>query len=289
MTPYYEDNAVTIYHGDCREILPELGKHQLVVTSPPYDDLRTYGGHNSDVSDCARIIAASLITGGVLVWVVGDETSNGSESLTSYRQAIMFHDDYGLNLHDTMIWNKGSCRFPETTRYYPTFEFMFVFSRGKPNVVNLISDRKNIYSGAGVARGSQIRTKDGRMTENSANKVAPNRVIKEVGVRFNVWNIPVSASSDEYSDHPATFPRRLVQDHITTWSNPEHATVDPFMGSGTTLRAAKDLGRKAIGIEIEERYCEMAAKRMEQEVLDLTDDSTRSKLPACGSQELMKI
>lgn len=270
MKPYYDDGkGIVIYHGDCREILPQLPKVDLVLTSPPYDDLRLYGGHKFDFTSCADQICQTLDERSVLVWIVNDATENGSETLSSFRHAIYFRS-LGLSLHDTMIWNKGSCRFPETTRYYQTFEYMFVFSRGRPRTVNLIQDRVNICAGAGVARSSQIRRHDGIMIPNSASRVAPNRVVKEVGVRFNIWQVPVSASTDDYSDHPATFPTILAADHIRTWSNSSDAILDPFMGSGTTLRAAKDLGRKAIGIEIEERYCEIAAKRLAQEVLNLS-------------------
>lgn len=270
MKPYYQDSAVTIYHGDNCDVLCGVPKSSidLTVTSPPYDDLRTYGGHAWDFFGISWQLIRSAKEGGLIVWIVGDETRDGSETGTSMRHALHFKS-MGVNLHDTMIWNKGSCRFPEVNRYYPTWEYMFVFSKGKPKTAQLIEDRKNIYHESKVARQSQIRTKDGRMVENSANRIDPNRKIKEIGVRFNVWTDAVASSTDERTGHPAMFPESLVKDHIRTWSNPNDLILDPFMGSGTTLRAAKDLGRKAIGIEIEERYCEIAAKRMAQEVLAL--------------------
>lgn len=273
MTPYYQDSAVTIYHGDCREILPELPKVDLILTSPPYDDLRNYGGHGFDFETCASAIAPRLKDGAVIAWIVNDQTISGSESLSSFKQAIFFHDSLGLNLHDTMIYEKAGCPFPEVNRYYPVAEFMFVLSRGKPKTANLITDQKNNWSGGKVARFHSDRQKTGEVASNSAFKIAPNRTVKEFGVRGNIWRYSVGrGNTTDFApafEHPAMFPEKLASDHIRSWSNPGELILDPFMGSGTTLRAAKDLGRKAIGIEIEERYCEIAAKRMAQEVLAL--------------------
>jgi site-specific DNA-methyltransferase (adenine-specific) len=246
----------------------ETGSVDLVVTSPPYDDLRTYGGLEWDFYGVAWNLKRLLKPGGVIVWIVNDETRDGSETGTSMRQALHFQT-LGLNLHDTMVWNKGSCRFPETNRYYPTWEYMFVLSKGKPKTYNLIADRKNLYVGQRVAREKQIRTRDGRMIENSANRIDPDREIKEIGVRFNIWNDAVAASTDEKTGHPAMFPESLVKDHITTWTNPGEIVLDPFAGSGTTIKAAKELGRQAIGIEINPEYVKIINNRLRQDALAL--------------------
>lgn len=271
MSPYYQDSAVTIYHGDCREILPI--ESDLIVTSPPYDQLRDYGGHAFDFQSCAGAIAASLKHGAIMVWIVADQTLGGSESLSSFKQVIFFHDVLGLNLHDTMIYEKAGCPFPETNRYYPVAEFMFILSRGKPKTTNLIQDQRNNWNGSKVARLHSDRQVNGEVKSNSAFRIEPGRTVKEFGVRGNIWRYSIGmGNTTDFMpafEHPAMFPEKLASDHIQSWSNPGELITDPFAGSGTTLRAAKDLGRKAIGVEIEERYCEIAARRMEQEVLEL--------------------
>ena len=203
-------DGIQIYHGDCREILPQLPKVDLVLTSPPYDNLRDYGGHGFDWPSTIDAIVPVIKDGGVCVWVVGDATINGSETGTSFRQALYFMEK-GIRLHDTMIWDKGSCRYPETNRYYPCFEYMFIFTNGRPNTFNPLNDKVNIYSGSKVSRLHQMRLRDGDLKENSAYQRDKNRRIKEYGIRLNVWEIAVSASNGDKLalEHPASFPERL--------------------------------------------------------------------------------
>lgn len=275
MKPYYQDHSCTIYHGDNSEILSGMDQVDLTVTSPPYDDLRTYGGHSWSFETVASRLWGVTKNGGIVVWIVGDQTVDGSETGNSFRQALYFKDTLSFRLHDTMIYKKTGCPFPETARYYPSFEYMFVFSKGSPVTTHLIADKINAYAGYGVARETSDRQKDGRITENSAFRIAKNRKVKAMGVRENIWtysNGRGHSAPDAIShEHPAIFPQKLAADHIRSWSNPGDTILDPFMGSGTTLRAAKDLGRKAIGIEIEEKYCEIAVKRLRQEVLPLVE------------------
>ena len=268
MKPYYQDDAAQIFLGDCRDILPHLPKVDLVLTSPPYDSLRDYGGQVWDFESVAESLLLSLMPGSVMVWVVGDETKNGSESGSSFRQALWFME-HGLNLHDTMIYAKNGPPYPSQNRYFQVFEYMFIFSKGEPKTVNLIKDRKNRWAGGKWSSGRSKRTKAGELTYDP--QLDWN--VKEFGVRFNIWEYNTgygySAEADYIYEHPAIFPPALAKDHIESWSNPNDIVLDPLMGSGTTLRAAKDLGRKAIGIEIEEKYCEIAAKRMSQSVMQL--------------------
>lgn len=267
MKPYYETELGNLYHGDCLEILPQLEeKVDLVLTSPPYDNLRDYKGYLFDFHGIANALYESIIAGGVMVWVVGDATIEGSETATSFRQALYFKE-IGFNLHDTMIWDKGSCRYPETNRYYPCFEYMFILSKNKPKSVTLLADRRNIYSGSGVARAKQMRKVNGQIIENSAYRNEPDRKIKDFGVRLNIWKIPVSASQEDKLalEHPASFPDRLAQDHILSWTNPGDLVTDCFSGSGTTAVACERLGRRWIGIEISKEYCDIAVKRIERE------------------------
>jgi DNA modification methylase len=187
---------------------------------------------------------------------------DGSESGDSFRQAL-HAKECGLLLHDTMIWCKEAVVFPDANRYHPAFEYMFVWSKGAPAHFNGIKDRPNRWSGSKI-HGTR-READGSL--NRPNKYGD--VIPDQGLRWNWWVLP-TASQENDKDvvaHPARMPSQMARAHIETWSAPGAVVLDPFAGSGTTLRAAKDLGRKAIGIEIEERYCEMAAKRLAQEVL----------------------
>ena len=263
--PYYDDGrGIVIYNGDCSQILPKLSKFDLIVTSPPYDNLRKYGGHVFNFKACGKEISQSICEGGIIVWVVADETKDGSESMSSFRQAILFHDEFGLNLHDTMIWRKTNA-MPQSgkIRYHNAFEYMFIFSKGEPKTTNLIKDVKSKSEGIIIKNNFDRRNDDSRGPKKRIN----NWTHKEFGCRFNVWDIPVVREESIMTEHPAVFPARLVKDHINSWSNVGDKILDPFGGSGTTARAAKDLCRKCTMIEIEEKYCEIAAIHLQQEIL----------------------
>ena len=249
--PYYSHAGQTIYLGNCLEImltLPDNGIG-LTVTSPPYDNLRTYNDKlvwNWDIFiGIAEWLFRITKQGGVLVWIVGDATINGSETGTSFRQALYFKE-IGFNLHDTMIWNKGSvhCYDPRNGRYKQYFEYMFVLTKGKP-IYNPIHDVP--VKNPNVTKTMFARRNDGSIRTDGGKKY----LVGERQDRSNIWNIP---QGQNICNHPAPFPKSLAQDHIISWSNEDDTVLDPFMGSGTTLVAAKELGRKAIGIEIEEKY-----------------------------------
>jgi len=242
----------------------------LVVTSPPYDNLRTYGGHSWDFPSVARELTRILKPGGVIVWVVGDATVDGSETLTSMKQAIHFREVCGLNVHDTMIYQKAGVSFPDTNRYYQNWEYMFVFSKGMARTFNLLRDRKNIWGGQKVH--STVRNADGTLTP----KACVGNITQEYGVRYNVWRIAHNLPGRE--DHPATFPEELAADHIQSWSNPGDIVLDPFAGSGTTLKAAKELGRRWVGIEVNPAYVELCRKRTAQGVLPLYTENLKLTL-----------
>ena len=249
-----------IYNIDCLDGLKMLEDNSidLTVTSPPYDNLRTYNGYSFDFEGIAKELYRVTKDGGVVVWVVGDATINGSESGTSFKQALYFKE-IGFNLHDTMIWYKGSCPFPDKTRYYQSFEYMFVFSKGKPRVINLLEDRKNKWSGT-KAHGTE-RRKNGETVPLSSVKLKNNRVVKDFGVRFNVWEL--SPERNNKTGHPAVFPEQVATDHILSWSNENDIVLDPFMGSGTTAKMAILNNRNYIGFDISEEYCKIAKERIE--------------------------
>ena len=267
MTPYYEHDGVTLYHGDCADVLPAVGvKANLILTSPPYDNLRTYGGHGFEFDRVADACVAALAEGGVLVWVVADATVDGSETGTSFRQALGFMER-GLKLHDTMIYAKIGQPYPASTRYAQVFEYMFVFAKGDPKIINLLKDNPNRWAGTSTWGKTSSRKTDGTLSVGKPQQVAAN------GLRGNVWTYHCGhgyGQTDKLAyEHPATFPYALALDHITTWTNPGDVVLDPMAGSGTTLRAAKNLGRKAVGVEIHEDYLHIITERLSQSVLAL--------------------
>jgi DNA modification methylase len=197
--------------------------------------------------------------GGVVVWVVNDATVDGSETGTSFRQALRFKE-IGFRLHDTMIYAKESCNFPDIIRYYAAFEYMFIFSRDAPKAVNLLADRMN------KSAGRHVHGTDRRKDGTTVKKSCAGNIIEETGVRFNWWLVHHQHRGIETS-HPATFPEALARDHILSWSNEGDIVLDPFSGSGTTAKMAKHNGRRWIGIEVNPEYCEIAEKRLAQGVL----------------------
>lgn len=230
----------------------------LVVTSPPYDDLRTYGGHDWDFYGVAWNLKRLLKPGGVIVWVVNDETKDGGETGTSWRQAHHFQS-IGLRIHDTMIYAKNGCAFPESNRYYPMFEYAFVFSYGKPKTFNPIKDRKNASPGVRKSRSE-------RQPNGTIRRPERTVVSKEYGVRSNIWTYD-TIPTPEVGSHPAPFPQKLATDHILSWSNEGDIVLDPFSGSGTTAKMAKHNGRRFIGIEVNPEYVEISKERLAQGVL----------------------
>lgn len=253
-----------LYNEDCAIGLRKISSDSidLVVTSPPYDSLRDYKGYVFDFENIAIELYRVVKPGGVVVWVVSDSTVNGSETGTSFRQALYFKE-IGFNLHDTMIWEKDTCAFPNFTRYYNNFEYMFVFSKGKPKTINLIQDRLNKSSGTFV-HGTE-RQKDGSTNRQSGYG---KRKVKNVGVRFNVWRIMAEKSNN--SGHPAVFPSSIARDHIISWSNRGDIVLDPFSGSGTTAIEALNNGRDFIGFEISKEYYEKSLQRIKDETAQMS-------------------
>lgn len=242
--------------GDCLEVMPTLGNVDAVVTSPPYDNLRHYGSSfrgldwRSSISGISRV----LVDGGVCMWNVADATINGSETGTSFRQAL-WAMECGLNLHDTMIYIKDNVNFPEDVRYFSGHEYMFIFSKGAPRTFNPIMDRKNKWAGT-IMHGTD-RQPDGTLKQCSGN----GKEIKQIGMRFNWWRLK---NNNNPTKHPAPMPYQMAHDHIVSWTNSAETILDPFMGGGTTLVACQKLGRHGIGIEIDPDYFEIACKRVEE-------------------------
>ena len=253
---------LNLIHGDCLEVMKDFGddSFDLTVTSPPYDNLRTYNGTLEWNEDIWKAIIKELYRvtkqGGVVVWVVGDATVKGSETGTSFKQAL-WAMECGFNLHDTMIYLKDQLAFPDKNRYYNGFEYMFVLSKGKLKTFNPIQDKKNSSYGR-IVNNYGERRKDGSI---SNGKSCAGKKIKEYGVRYNYW-LMYNQSRGEHSKHPATFPEQLANDHIISWSNEGDTVFDPFMGSGTTGKMALLNNRNFMGIEKDEKYFEIANKRI---------------------------
>lgn len=244
------------------------GQVDLILTSPPYDDLRRYGGKKFDFDCMADACTAALAPGGVIVWIVNDATHNGSETGSSFRQALGFMSRE-LKLHDTMIWHKCANRALKHPRHANAFEFMFIFSRGNPRTINIIQDV------ALPQRADQRqKTQSFRSTaKQDGNKLVyrhrQGRANAPFTGRSNVWyHCPrPKHPCNTGSKHPAVLPMALAMDHIRTWTVPGDLVVDPMCGSGTTVRAAIDMGRRGAGAEIHAPYAAMARAAMGQQTL----------------------
>lgn len=250
---------IDLRQGDCLELMKDIPDNSidLVVTSPPYDDLRSYNS-TFDIDKVANQLYRITKKGGIVVWVVGDKIDKGSKTLTSYKQALSFKET-GFNVYDVIIYEKTSPSAPHKNRYFNSFEYMFVFSKGKPKTINLLKDRKNKYAGtySGIVTK---REQDGTLTTKE------KKLINEYGIRTNIWSYAVGnnkSSTDKIAfQHPAIFPEKLAQDHILSWSNEQDLVLDCFMGSGTTGKMCKLLNRNFIGIELSEEYYNIAKERI---------------------------
>lgn len=266
-----------IYNENCLKTMDSMPDNflDLTVTSPPYDEMRTYNnyiqGRNVEYNGYTfpfEQIADSLFRvtkpGGVIVWIVGDSTFEGNETGTSFRQAL-YMKQCGFNLFDTMIYAKPPRGAVGNNRtYWQSFEYMFVFSKGYPKTIHLISDRSN---------------KESRQGDNGTKRLQNGTRLKVkrggyglVGRRTNVWVYKIGkghSTKDEVAfKHPAIFPEKLAYDHIFSWSNPGDLVYDPMMGSGTVAKMSIVLKRNFIGSEINKEYCDLAQERLKQITLE---------------------
>lgn len=258
-----------IYKEDCLKTMSRMEDNfiDLTITSPPYDDLRSYN-NNIDKSwgehkwkPIIEMLYDKTKDGGIVVWVIGDAVINGSESGSSFRQALYFMEQ-GFRLHDTMIYEKNGSPFPASrkgTRYSQVFEYMFVFSKGKPTAT-LLCDKPNKWAGTTSFGQQTIRNKAGEKI-----KKAP-KVIPDFSPRNNIWKYSTGKNYSTKDDvsHPAIFPEKLAGDHILTWSKENDLVYDPFMGSGTTAKMAVLNKRRWIGSEISGKYVKEANNRLQK-------------------------
>jgi len=251
----------SIIHGLCVEVMTVWTAEivNLVHTSPPYDALRHYHGYKFDVKGVAEQLYRVLKPGGLVVWIVADQTIKGSKTGSSHRHALAFRD-CGFRLHSEMIYEKNGIRYPDKVRYYDCFEYMFVFSKGRPKTVNLIRDREN--STAGQTQSWTERKRDGSLAKRAKKKIAA-----PFGVRRNIWSYYTApqhiAPDNLWRSHPAVFPLQLAEDHIISWTRPGDIVLDPLCGSGQTLLAALINDRHYIGIDCSAEYCRLARERLD--------------------------
>ncbi len=260
-----------IYNMDCLEGMKQLEDNSidLTVTSPPYDNLRKYKpiGYSWNFNGMAKELYRVTKIGGVVVWIVGDATINGSETGTSFKQALYFKD-IGFNLHDTMIYKSGK---PPLThrRYEQCFEYMFIFIKNKIKTFNPIL-KINKHRGANALRNSTRASSEDNCAMRDRNGFV---AIKEYGIINNIWEYSTggkNTTKDKIAfQHPAIFPEQLAKDHITSWSNEGDLILDPFMGSGTTAKMAFKTGRNYIGFELSKEYCYIAEQRIKEHTRQL--------------------
>lgn len=262
MTEYFNK----ILNGNCVDLMAQLPDNSvdLVVTSPPYDNLRTYKGYSFPFDEIVIQLYRIIKDGGVVVWVVSDATINGSETGTSFEQALKFME-IGFNLHDTMIFQKAN-PVPQIyrKRYTNVFEYMFVFSKGAVKTHNPIKI-PCLHAGLEL-KGTTY--KNYSRGEQSRSKLA--NPVKDEKLKGNIWEYVVGkkAVDQEAKKHPAPFPYELALDHITSWTNEGDVVLDPMCGSGTTCVAAADFKRVYIGMDISEEYCELAKERIKLHLMN---------------------
>lgn len=272
--------------GDAVEVLRTYDDDifDLTVTSPPYDNLRTYNGKIKDeityedgfsfpFVEMAKELYRVTKKGGVVVWVVNDQVKKGGETGSSFRQALKFME-IGFTLYDTMIYHKNGAPFPETGRYSQVFEYMFVFSKGTPKTINLLKDKPNRWAGHSNFGEPSKRKKDGDLQK------VDKFVVAEMGTRYNVWYINngkgFSSKDDIAFEHPAIFPESLAEDHILSWSEEGDLVLDPMCGSGTTLKMSKLNNRNFVGIDINQEYVELSNRRI-QSIVPYTSENPNEK------------
>ena len=251
-----------IYNENCIDTLHRMPDEfvDMTITSPPYDDLREYNGYHFPVEEIAASLFHKTKTGGVVVWVVGDRTVNGDETLTSFHHAFAFKEA-GFRVHDTMIYGKNN-PIPSDCgkRYRQSFEYMFCFSKGQPTTFNPLTE---------ATKSAGTKIKAFRITGRGRGNVPDEDIGRQIKTERKVsnifwYNVGTSSSRDKIAfGHPAIFPEQLVEDQIRTWTNAGDVVYDCFMGSGTTAKVAEMLKRRWLGSEVSEEYVKLAEQRID--------------------------
>jgi site-specific DNA-methyltransferase (adenine-specific) len=255
-----------IYNESCLDTMQRLEDNSidLVITSPPYDNMRKYGdgknyhqrlkdtGYSFEFEEIAKELTRTLKEGGVIMWNVQDQTIKGSRTGNSMRQALYFMEECGLFMHDHLIWYKTGTPFPSPYRYRNVWENMFVFSKGKPKHFDPILKRNKTGGDSRKRRRERDHNGELVMQEREVK-------IKEWGIDDNVWYVSNHFKSNDkkrIENHPAIMPEELVRRHIQSWTNEGDIVYDPFSGSGTTSKVAAEMDRTYLGSEINKEYYE---------------------------------
>ena len=245
-----------IYNENCLDTMSKMPDDfiDFVITSPPYDDIRNYNGYIFEFEKIANELKRVIKKGGIIIWVVGDKTENGSETGTSFNQALYFKK-IGLNIHDTMIYYKNNPMPTTGNRYHQHFEYMFALSKNTPKTFNpIIEDTK--YRGlANMKNRGEKGSLDYKKVERTKEKKVGNVFFYSIGGG-------ISTKDKIAFQHPAIFPEKLVRDQILTWTNENDIIYDPFLGSGTTAIISQILKRNWIGSEISSEYVEITKQRL---------------------------
>ncbi len=247
-----------IYNEDCLKTMEKIPSEfiDFIITSPPYDNIRNYNGYSFEFEKIAIELKRVLKKGSIMIWVVADKTENGSESLTSFKQALFFKK-IGLRVHDTMIYYKNN-PMPQTgNRYHQHFEYMFAFSKGSPKTFNAITQPTKYRGLANMKNRGQNGSLNYEKIERTKERKVGNVFFYSVGGG-------ISTKDKIAYSHPAIFPEKLVIDQISTWTNENDLVYDPFMGSGTTAKIAKLLNRNWLGSEISKEYVDIANRRIKE-------------------------
>ena len=247
-----------IYNEDCLVTMAKMTDNliDMLLTSPPYDDIRNYNGYSFPFEEIVKELFRVMKKGGVIIWVIGDKTENGSESFTSFKQALYFKE-VGFNVHDTMIYYKNNPMPTTGNRYHQHFEYMFAFSKGAPKTFNPKTEETKYKGLANMKNRGKTGSLDYKKVERTKQKKAGNVFSYSIGGG-------ISTKDKIAYKHPAIFPEKLAYDQIKTWTNEGNLVYDPFMGSGTTAKIAHLTGRMWLGSEISKEYTDIANERLNE-------------------------
>lgn len=245
-----------IYNENCLETMSKMPANfvDMVLTSPPYDDLREYEGYHFDFEPIAKELFRVVKENGIVIWVVGDKTENGTETGTSFKQALFFKE-IGFNLHDTMIYYKNNPMPTTGKRYHQHFEYMFAFTKGSPKTFNQLKEATKYKGLANMKNRGKSGSLEYEKVERTEEKKIGNVFCYSIGGG-------ISTKDKIAYQHPAIFPEQLAYDQIYTWTNENDLVYDCFMGSGTTAKIAQQLNRKWLGSEISKEYVSIAEQRI---------------------------
>ena len=236
MKPYYDHGGITIYHGDCREILTTLAKVDLVITDPPYSSLDVATGSGGSNP---RLVRLDALAGKRLA---SSTTRSWFSTLSAAQLGGVWPLLRNILSNDGALYAMADVK--SGLEFFPTL--------APANVI--------VWDKGAIGMGYSWR----RMHEWIAYCPCEHHVLRDKGL-----GDIIRVAGESNKQHPTEKPKRLFHPLIVNSSDCDDVILDPFMGSGTVLAAAKDLGRRAIGIEIDEKYCEIAAERLRQEVLEL--------------------